>query len=479
MPTKSRKGSARAKKTTAKQYGCYGNCKDSLSQNNSYAYPYRVFISYSHLDAPLALKLKIFLRTLGLLPIADHEIRIGESFSEEIKEMIECAHVFMPLVTPTANKRLWVHQEIGYANALQVPVCPIAIGKMPSGMNSNIQGIHISSSIDELPDLKTKAKLTGPIFKGVLTKPETDYVMGIIKDRIKHETIHDLVTCAQNRPRQGRFDCAKHWSERQSILVTLTESARKNGCKLLKTRDRKKLLKPDIWRLRQRTAFGSFSIPDAGVKSDIWNLRDPNRYYTEQARRLLRSERIAMTKYMSCFGCDLIIDPRVALPEQIANLPEGKKSKSGKPLTKENVKFKHNELQTALRIRLLVDLITNVKVKEKLRVVIPPTPGTLTTNLNIAGDWFATEAVVPLYGSAGYERTMFTRHAPTVLNMIDRFDQDFRDCLPGAVINSDTIKNAKESALAKMNEWLNHIYKILSADQKRQLAKACSELGIK
>lgn len=167
--------------------------------------------------------------------------------------MIECAHVFMPLVTPTANKRLWVQQEIGYANALQVPVCPIAIGEMPAGMNSHIQGVHITGS---------KTEIT-----------ESNYIMKIIK-------------------------------------------------------------------------------------------------------------------------------------------------------------FKHDELQTTLRIRLLVNFINIYKDDEKLRVVIPPPPGTLTTNLNIAGDWFATEAVVPLYGSAGYERTMFTRHAPTVLNMIDRFDQDFRDCLP-------------------------------------------------
>lgn len=119
-----------------------GSCS-RCSELNVIKHPYRVFISYSHKDQDLARRLKEHLLSEGLFPITDHEIRVGEAFSEEIREMIECAHVFMPLVTVNANKRLWVQQEIGYAAALHVPVCPVAVGNLPSGMAEHIQGMHV------------------------------------------------------------------------------------------------------------------------------------------------------------------------------------------------------------------------------------------------------------------------------------------------------------------------------------------------
>jgi hypothetical protein len=52
---------------------------------------------------------------------------------------------------------------------------------------------------------------------------------------------------------------------------------------------------------------------------------------------------------------------------------------------------------------------------------------------------------------------MFTRHAPTVLNMIARFNQDIDDCLKGGgwvLGRADTTAKAKVDALRVLRQWL-------------------------
>ncbi|MEI7902631.1 MAG: toll/interleukin-1 receptor domain-containing protein, partial [bacterium] len=417
---------------------------------NVVKHPYRVFISYSHQDRELATRLEAHLRSKGLFPITDHEIRVGEAFSEEIREMIECAHVFMPLVTPSANERLWVQQEIGYATALHVPVCPVAVGNLPSGMAEHIQGIHIA-------DVGGKSLAD-------------DDVMAIVSDRLTYEMIDDLVRRARRRPRQGRYDCALYWTDRQELLVTLTEAAYRGGCKLIKNRAKSEHVNRGAWRLRQCTAFGSFSIPDAGVNSELWETRDKDRYRSQHERRLLRRERQAMEAYTTCFGCDLIMDPRIDVKKLTAAAPTWAGSAAGVTGKAEmkirsahadhKTVFKHAASRTALRVRLIIDFIRDHKDDDCVRVVIPATPGQITTNLIIVGDWFAAEAVVPLYHSGGYERTMFTRHAPTVLNTIDRFNQDFEDHLRGAGFDPgqpSTIRKAKQAALDMLHHWYKEL----------------------
>ena len=52
---------------------------------------------------------------------------------------------------------------------------------------------------------------------------------------------------------------------------------------------------------------------------------------------------------------------------------------------------------------------------------------------------------------------MFTRHAPTVLDTIDRFNQDFEDHLRGAGFDPrqpSTTRKAKLAALDILHQWL-------------------------
>lgn len=395
-------------------------------------HPYRVFISYSHGDKVLADSLRDYLRSLDLLPIADHEIRVGEAFSEEIRDMIECAHVFMPLVTPNASKRLWVHQEIGYAMALHVPICPVAIGELPPGMAGHIQGIHLSQD-------------------GAAALPPSD-IMDVVKAQLTGETIAGLVQRASGRVRQGRYDCAANWTDRQGLLVALTEAAYRSGCQVVRRIERTRLPEGvrQAWRLRQRTAFGSFSIPDVGLCSQEWANRDPGRYHTEHERGLLRRERRAMEDYAMCFGCDLILDPFVW---QVGKTGQATTTGGGPVL-------KHSPQETRFRLNLLKEFLRTYRTDHNVRLVFPENTGHIRTNLTVVGDWFASEAVVPRYPEAGYEQTVFTRHAPTVLRAIDRFDQDFQDHMRALGFNPTTTEGvlaAKADALRRIDEWLEEI----------------------
>lgn len=402
--------------------------------------PYRIFISYSHEDKDLAGRLISHLKALSLFPITDREIRIGEAFSEEIRDMIECAHVFMPLVTEKSNERLWVQQEIGYATAVHVPLYPITIVKELKGMHEHIQGIYISQAEAE----------------------DTGKVPQIIEERLTYATVDDLVRRARLRPRIGRYACAMFWIERQEILATLTEGALKEGCTLKKSKTAD--VDPNVWRLRHHTRFGSFTIPDANASSQTWSVRDFDRYQTQYERQLLRRERRAMEDYMKCFGCDMIIRPMKVEP---------------KAAGKENDDSAFNRthsLGTAFRLSLLIDFISEHMDDDRLNVVIPEQENSITGNLIIVGDWFATEAVLPRNVGATYDRTMFTRHAPTVLNMIARFEQDFQDSLPKG---PDAREVAKQQALDKLNRYLDIVKTHLDEKQTEKLETACRELGVK
>ena len=46
-------------------------------------------------------------------PMWDQHFAFGQGFHEQIRNFTSHAHVFMPLLTSTADQRKWVHQEIG------------------------------------------------------------------------------------------------------------------------------------------------------------------------------------------------------------------------------------------------------------------------------------------------------------------------------------------------------------------------------
>ena len=88
---------------------------------------FRVFVSYSHEDKALAKTAVTRLESLGFHVLWDQRFNPGRSFTEAIKTRIACSHLFLPLLTANSVSRSWVHQEIGYAMGMEVPVLPPSI----------------------------------------------------------------------------------------------------------------------------------------------------------------------------------------------------------------------------------------------------------------------------------------------------------------------------------------------------------------
>ena len=85
--------------------------------------PYRVFISYSHDDLPLVRTLTGILKSFAE-PMWDENFLYGHGFHDQIRMFIAHSHVFLPVITESSSRRGWVHQEIGYAMGMRVPIIP-------------------------------------------------------------------------------------------------------------------------------------------------------------------------------------------------------------------------------------------------------------------------------------------------------------------------------------------------------------------
>src|SRR5688572_5639910 len=122
-------------------------------QNNRF----RVFVSYSHSDSRLLDKVRKHLeKELNCDVRCSETLRPGSGFSQQIKEEISHAHLFVPIVTEISSTGGWVHQEIGFAMAMNVPILPLAIGQLPQGMAEGLQAICFVD--DQLAGLEAKLK---------------------------------------------------------------------------------------------------------------------------------------------------------------------------------------------------------------------------------------------------------------------------------------------------------------------------------
>jgi len=72
----------------------------------------------------------------------DKTFSYGHGFHEQIKRFIAHAHIFLPVITEASSRRGVVHQEIGYAMALNVPVLPVTVGIIPGEMLQPLHVVH-------------------------------------------------------------------------------------------------------------------------------------------------------------------------------------------------------------------------------------------------------------------------------------------------------------------------------------------------
>ncbi|MCD4785057.1 MAG: toll/interleukin-1 receptor domain-containing protein [Candidatus Eremiobacteraeota bacterium] len=235
---------------------------------------FRVFVSYSHEDRDKAEKVANILKEKGLEPIWDKNIRPGAAFTDAIKGLITHAHIFMPLITDNSRDRPWVHQETGYAMALNIPVLPVAIEKEPTEMIAELQAISVDAEDEELSSLSVQ-----------LDKVNLEHVV--------------------HPPPARRLPLVEvaDWQEKRIELLA------NNANRIIKLGYH--------GHIRQHSTFSSFSIPDRDLEDPIWKERDGKHPRSEYYHYLLREERQAMERHARKEGCDLLIDPTFTMQTRL------------------------------------------------------------------------------------------------------------------------------------------------------------------
>jgi hypothetical protein len=343
---------------------------------NGEMYPYRLFLSYSSEDRPIADSLQKILVSMGLSVVWDRELVWGNPFTEEIKDLIARSHLFVPLLTESSRNKPWVHQETGYAMGLGVPILPVAVGEAyPDAMIGALQAFRMSA--DDIAALPTR--LTESFLETRVTA------------RYPYEPEHYILVDSPER--------------RTEQIARFASKALGLGG----------------GRLRVRGAMSSFSLPMSKPvredASDPFKLRDGRRVRSHHMHKLLWQERTLLGTIAKQFGCTLLLAPDIRLE---ANGDQA-------------LLIRQRELSRFLGDETLKDLLPIVRDESVIG------------NALIVGDWFYAESKVPTPGS-GYEQTLFTWHAPTVLEKIRGFDEEFdevatRRSLPTERLRATAIAN--------------------------------------
>ena len=337
---------------------------------------YRIFISYSHEDQKIVEKIVVHLEKFGMTPMWDKKFAFGYGFHEQIKTFIAHAHIFLPIITESASKRGWVHQEIGYAMALNVPVLPIAVDALPGEMLQQLHAIKIDKKLKNLGKY------------------------------VSENVFSNLIKRYQDQ-QFALYQSAELTEDRAILLAQYSNDIINmgyTGC------------------VRQRGALSSFHIPDKPVSDPVWKLRYGKKEKSEFHCRLQRNERLALEEHARKSGCKLIIYP------EISYRIYGPKARR-------------------IRLQTLMEFLESMP-DGKIQVAVTSMKD-LSENLIIVGDWFSAESVAGVINK-GYRQTIFTRHAPSMQNRIDLFDQEFDSLLKKDGLEAKTSRLAAIKRIKKI-----------------------------
>jgi hypothetical protein len=229
-----------------------------------------VFISYSHQNVDLALEIEQVLKASGLTPMYDKNFAVGHSFDQQIKTFIAHAHVFLPIITQASSERGWVHQEIGYAMALNVPILPVTIGVLPGEMLQNLHAIQLSENPDERPTQ--------------------------IEQGLAQEVFENLVNRYQGQD-YASYESAEFTDDRALMMARFANE-------ILDLRE--------YGLVRQKGALSSFHIPDSVLNHPVWKERYGRVNMSRFHFRCQREERRALERHARVAGCRLMIDPSIS-----------------------------------------------------------------------------------------------------------------------------------------------------------------------
>lgn len=224
---------------------------------------FRVFLSYSHKDIGVVERIAGILEKNGLEPLWDKHIASGYRFHDQIQTFIAHAHVFLPVITSASSKRGWVHQEIGYAMALNVPVIPVTFGELPGEMIQQLQAVFLGDDLQNAERLLTK-----DVFKNLIDN--------------------------YSDPSFALYQCAEQSEERAIMMANYAENIIKLG---------------EYGHVRQKGGLSSFHIPAKVITDPVWKERYGDIVKSEYHCKCQYRERTALEKHARAAGCSIIIDP--------------------------------------------------------------------------------------------------------------------------------------------------------------------------
>lgn len=223
---------------------------------------YRIFISYSHEDLEDVERIVRVLQENGLTVLWDKEFAVGKGFQEQIRTFIAYSHVFLPVLTAQSSQRGWVHQEIGYAMALNVPVLPVAMEVLPGQMLEQLHALRVGRDEAQL-----KAELSLQVF--------------------------DRLVSAAADPNLALFQLASEQEDR-SLLVA--------------KRAREVLALGYRGHVRHRGTYTAFDIPENSLTNALWRERYDGFHRSPYQNQLKREERLALGEHAKGAGCSLIVN---------------------------------------------------------------------------------------------------------------------------------------------------------------------------
>jgi hypothetical protein len=227
--------------------------------------PYRIFLSYSSDDRILVEEIVRMMRANGLEPMWAEDFSYGQGFHQQIQNFIAHSHVFLPVLTRLADQRKWVHQEIGYAMALNIPVLPVAVGSLPGEMIDQIHAISVSAEDVQLLSKKLTAETVQTLLDGHATRNVALYT------------------------------CAEYPQERASMIASHCEDV---------------LGMKRFGHVRQRGGLSSFHLPSETIQHRKWKERvDAGTGRNDEHAMAQRAERLSLTKHAEAAGCRLIVIP--------------------------------------------------------------------------------------------------------------------------------------------------------------------------
>jgi len=161
----------------------------------------------------------------------------------------------------------WLHQEVGYAIGVSVPIVPIIVGDVkPMAFLQPLQAVRIKDTPAELRQILS---------------PD------VIARRVESAA----------RSGHASFESVYEPEARAQTIARYARMAMQRGG----------------GRVLEQGAMSSFALPEQPSHAAVWQLRDGNVQRSAYLHAQQYEERMALGELVRRFGCSLILDPTVPL----------------------------------------------------------------------------------------------------------------------------------------------------------------------